>query len=185
MECGTDCSVAAGVMQAAARPEGLPVDCLEGRTAGFKKVLIVEDYQTLQVLYREEFADEGYDVAICSECATLLDMIMVYRPDIILLDAMLGMHITLDMLRDIYAMARGALVLVHSAYPYEYLKNKLSVAAAEYLVKSADIQPVKEKLRSLAERPICSVRRIEAAGQYESILSAGMPGHAGGEHHTI
>jgi len=159
MEYRRDGTAAAGVVQAAAMPEGLPAACLDAWDAGVKKVLIVEDYQTLQLLYREELAEEGYDVAICSECATLLDMIRVHRPDIILLDIMLGTQNTLCLLRDIYALAPGALVLLHSAYSYAYLRNKFGLAAAEYLVKSADIQPMKDKLRDLARS------RSEGCGQ--------------------
>jgi two-component system response regulator BaeR len=125
-------------------PAGLSASCPDGGCAGDRKVLIVEDYQTLQLLYAEELAEEGYDVAVCGDCATLLDMIRAHRPDIIVLDIMLGPHNTLDMLRDIHAVAQGAQVLLHSAYASN------TFGAADYLVKSADIQMMKDKLRNLA-----------------------------------
>jgi len=144
MEYTAGCTEGAEEMRAA-----VPAACPRGGDAGNKKVLIAEDYQMLQLLYSEELAEEGYDVAVCGDCATLLKMIEMHRPDIILLDIMLGEHNALDMLHDIYALSRGALVLLNSAYSHAYSRSAFGVAGADYLVKSADIQPMKDKIRSL------------------------------------
>ena len=154
MDYTAGCTDGAAEMRAA-----VPAACPRGGDAGTKKVLIAEDYQMLQLLYSEELAEEGYDAAVCGDCATLLEMIEMHRPDIILLDIMLGAHNALDLLPDIYALSRGALVLLNSAYSPAYSRAAFGVEGADYLVKSADIQPMKDKIRRLARS------RQEGSGQ--------------------
>lgn len=119
-----------------------------------KKILFVEDDETLSESYLQRFAAEGFDVKRVANGEDALAAALTFKPDLILLDIMMpkvdGFNV-LDILRNT-AETAGIVIVVLSALsqPEDMAKAK-SLGANDYLVKSqvvlADIvERVKEHL---------------------------------------
>jgi two-component system response regulator (stage 0 sporulation protein F) len=53
-------------------------------------ILVLDDDESIRLLYQEELSDEGYEVLSGSDGAALDELIVEKRPDLVLLDLKLG-----------------------------------------------------------------------------------------------
>ena len=107
-----------------------------------KKILLVDDEDGIQLLYREEFEDEGYlvDSAINGEEA--LKIFKDNPPDLVILDInMPGMN-GIEVLRQMKEMNAELPIILSSAYQ-EYKEDFGTWASEEYIVKSANMDELK------------------------------------------
>ena len=65
------------------------------------KILIVDDDETIQMLYADELDEEGYDVFTIGDCTRVMAVIQEKRPDLIVMETKLGRYNGLDLLQDI------------------------------------------------------------------------------------
>lgn len=115
-------------------------------------ILIVEDDEHQQILFKEELAEEGYDVVVASSGQESLEMVQRIEPDCVVLDiAMPGMD-GIEALGRLLASNNQLPVILHTAYA-TYKDNFMTWSADAYVVKSQDLSELKSEIRRvLAKR---------------------------------
>jgi DNA-binding response OmpR family regulator len=116
-----------------------------------KKILLVDDEDGIQLLYREEFEDDGYLVQSAMNGEEALKNFQSDPPDLVILDInMPGMN-GIEVLRKMKEVQPELPVILSSAYP-EYKQDFGTWASEEYVVKSANMDELKAAVRKyLAE----------------------------------
>jgi len=115
-----------------------------------KKILIVDDEEVIRMLYGEELVDEGYKVITTGTGLGLVGLVERERPDLIILDIKMAEHNGLDLLQDIRKEFYNIPVILCSAYS-SYKGDLKSIAADYYVVKSADLSELKQKIKMALE----------------------------------
>lgn len=111
-----------------------------------KKILLVDDEEGIQLLYREEFEDEGYEVVSAYNGNEAIAKLRTDKPDLVILDInMPGMN-GIEVLRQMKEMSPELPVILSSAYP-EYKQDFGSWASEEYIVKSSNLDELKSTVR--------------------------------------
>jgi DNA-binding response OmpR family regulator len=114
------------------------------------KILIVDDEEVIRMLYGEELEDEGYNVITTGSGRGLVELVERERPDLIILDIKMAEHDGLDLLQDIRKEFYNIPVILCSAYS-SYKGDLKSIAADYYVVKSADLSELKQKIKMALE----------------------------------
>jgi CheY-like chemotaxis protein len=113
-----------------------------------KTILIVDDDKHLRRLYKDELEAEGYRVALAANGLEALNLVSRETPDLVLMDIRMpemdGLEAMARLLRD----RGGVPVLLYTAYS-SYQDNFLTWAAEGYLIKSSDLEPLKQKIREI------------------------------------
>lgn len=113
-----------------------------------KRILIVDDEENIRLLYKEEFAEEGYEVAVAASAEEAMAQIETQRPDLITLDIRMPGIDGIEFLRLLREQDRDLPVVIVTAYG-EY-KQDFSVWASDaYVVKSADMDELKAMVRKV------------------------------------
>ncbi len=111
-----------------------------------KRILLVDDEESIQLLYREEFEDEGYVVDSARNGVEALAKFRECPPDLVLLDInMPGMN-GIEVLRQMKELRPSLPVILNSAYQ-EYKQDFGSWASEAYVVKSANMDELKATVR--------------------------------------
>jgi len=107
------------------------------------KVLLIEDDEAVQTLYKRVFSLEGFDIEIADGGQAGLDKVGVFQPDIILLDMMMPGMNGLEVLRRLKADSTTSQIPVIALTNVSELRiteDALSLGANLYLSKS-DTEP--------------------------------------------
>ncbi|MGD8757625.1 MAG: response regulator [Deltaproteobacteria bacterium] len=120
-----------------------------------KKILIVDDEEVIRMLYGEELEEEGYEVATAGSGHGLMEMIEREKPDLVILDIKMAEHDGLDLLQEIRKSFYNIPVILCSAYS-SFKGDLKSIAADYYVVKSADLSELKQKIKMALEGQIPS-----------------------------
>lgn len=111
-----------------------------------KRILLVDDEDGIQLLYREEFEDEGYIIDAALNGEEALSKFRANPPDLVILDInMPGMN-GIEVLRQMKEMRASLPVILSSAYQ-EYKQDFGSWASEAYVVKSANMDELKATVR--------------------------------------
>lgn len=114
------------------------------------KILIVDDEEVIRMLYSEELEDEGYNVITTGSGRGLVELIKRERPELIILDIKMAEHDGLDLLQDIRKEFYNIPVILCSAYS-SFKGDLKSIAADYYVIKSADLGELKQKVKMAFE----------------------------------
>lgn len=113
-----------------------------------KRILIVDDEENIRLLYEEELAEEGYEVATAASAEEAMAQIEAKRPDLVTLDIRMPGVDGIEFLRLLRERDRDLPVIIVTAYA-EY-KQDFSVWASDaYVVKSADLDELKAMVRKV------------------------------------
>jgi DNA-binding NtrC family response regulator len=114
------------------------------------KVLVVDDDESLRVLYSKELSDEGYDVRTVPSGQDAMESIQQSRPDAVVLDIKMEGMDGLSVLDLIMKYDKTIPVVLNTAY--STFKSDFSTWSADaYLVKSSDLKELKDTLRQVLE----------------------------------
>ncbi|MEK6776704.1 MAG: response regulator [bacterium] len=114
-----------------------------------KTVLIVDDEENIRILYKEELADEGYNVILASNGYEALEVLSVQKPDAIILDIKMPGMDGVNLLKLIKERKEDDIpVIICSAYE-EYKQDFSLWASEEYIVKSSDLTKMKGALKRI------------------------------------
>jgi two-component system response regulator MtrA len=103
-----------------------------------KKVLIIEDDQSLYNVYSAELKLRGYDVSHCADGMQAMSVIAETRPDLILLDIILPGRNGLEILEEIMSKEEYldmAVIVVTNYGNDENVKKALELGASDYVLK--------------------------------------------------
>lgn len=104
-----------------------------------KKILLVEDDMALSAVYRSRLEIEGFDVKEVHNGEDALSMTVEYKPDLILLDAMMpkisGFDV-LDILRNTPETANVRIIMLTALSQPKDKERAENLGVDDYLVKS-------------------------------------------------
>jgi len=110
-------------------------------------ILVVDDDKNLRRLYQAELEAEGYRVILAENGQQAVKLAASESPDLIVMDLRMpemdGLEAMARLLQDRCSLP----IILNSAYSY-FQENFLSWAAEDYVIKSADLHPLKEKIRA-------------------------------------
>lgn len=111
-----------------------------------KKILLVDDEESIHLLYRDELEEEGYEVHSAFNGEEALEKLGILSPDLIILDInMPGMN-GIEALRRIKEINSEIPVILCSAYQ-EFKQDLASWASDEYIVKSSNLDELKAAVK--------------------------------------
>jgi DNA-binding response OmpR family regulator len=109
-------------------------------------ILILDDDESIQLLYEEELIDEGYEVLAESDASDIGELIVEKRPDLVLLDLKLGGSSGFEVLQAIRKEDSIVPVIFCTAYPVSPKEAK-SKGANDVVIKSSDLSELKLKIK--------------------------------------
>jgi len=111
-----------------------------------KRILLVDDEESIQLLYRGEFEDDGFIIDSAYNGTEALAMFLQNPPDLVILDInMPGMN-GIEVLRQMKELRADLPVILSSAYQ-EYKQDFGTWASEAYVVKSANMDELKATVR--------------------------------------
>lgn len=113
-----------------------------------KKILLVDDEESIQIVYREEFEDEGYEVISALDGETGLEQFQNEKPDLVILDIRMPGMGGIQVLRQMKMINPAVPVILSSAYQ-EFKRELGSWASDEYIVKSGNLDELKGAVKKL------------------------------------
>jgi DNA-binding NtrC family response regulator len=114
------------------------------------KVLVVDDDESLRMLYFKELSEEGYEVLTVESGREAINSIKESRPDAVILDIKMEGMDGLSVLDLIMEHDKTIPVVLNTAY--STFKSDFSTWSADaYLVKSSDLSELKNTLRQVLE----------------------------------
>jgi len=119
------------------------------------KILVIDGDEAIRLLYADELTEEGYEVITSGDGSQVTELIEQKRPDLIVMEVVLGQYDGLDLLQDIRNAFYRMPVILCTAYSH-FRYDLRSIAADHYVVKSSDLTELKVRIKMA----------MEASGQY-------------------
>jgi CheY-like chemotaxis protein len=113
-----------------------------------KKILVVDDEESIRFLYKEELEEDGYVVECAKNGEEALEMLSIFKPDLISLDIKMPVMDGIEALKRIREKERRLPIILCSAYG-EYKQDFTTWASDAYIVKCADLTQFKSTIRKL------------------------------------
>ncbi len=113
-----------------------------------EKILLVDDEESIQIVYREEFEDEGYEVISAIDGSIGLQKFKEEKPDIVILDIQMPGINGIEVLRQMKMINGDIPVILSSAYQ-EFKRDLGTWASDEYVVKSGNLAELKAAVQRL------------------------------------
>lgn len=115
------------------------------------RLLIIDDERDIRHLYAAELEDEGYEVWTAGNSNEALELLRDREFDAVILDIQLDQESGLELLQKI-SRERGQLPVVLCTAFSSYRDDFSSWLADAYVVKSSDLNELKEQVRVVLAR---------------------------------
>ena len=115
-----------------------------------KKILLVDDEESIHLLYRDALEDAGYEVHSALSGEEALNSLDILKPDLVILDINMPGLNGIDTLRTMKEKMPAMPVILSSAYQ-EFKQDLASWASDDYIVKSADLTELLESVHKHLE----------------------------------
>jgi CheY-like chemotaxis protein len=113
-----------------------------------KRILVVDDEESIRLLFQEELTDIGYEVVTAESGEEALRMVKQQKPDLITLDIRMAQMDGSEFLQELRKMYRDLPVVVCTAYD-DYRQDFRLWASDGFITKSSDISELKAKITEL------------------------------------
>ena len=114
------------------------------------KVLVVDDDQSLRMLYEKELSEDGHQVEAVSSGHDALKSIDASRPDVVVLDIKMDGMDGLTVLDEIMKKDKTIAVILNTAYS-TFKSDFTTWSADAYVVKSSDLSELKQTIRQVLQ----------------------------------
>ena len=115
-----------------------------------KKILLVEDEDSLRILYGMELSEMGYEIILAKDGQKAIEKFSQGNPDLVIMDLKLPDMDGLDVICRILEGNPNVPVIINTAYS-DYRADFMSWAAREYIVKSSDLTELKNAITAVLE----------------------------------
>lgn len=117
-----------------------------------KKILLIDDEESIQLVYREEFEDDGYKIISALDGETGLELFQSEKPDIVILDIQMPGMNGVEVVRQMKMLDSSVPVILSSAYQ-EFMQDLGTWASDAYVVKSGNLEYLKQTVQKLLVKP--------------------------------
>ena len=111
-----------------------------------KTLLVVDDEESIRILYQAEFEDDGYRVLLAENGEEAVKIFWDDKPDLVILDIQMPGMNGLEALRQMKSIDAAVPVILCTAYP-NYMEDITCWASEEYIIKSGDLTGLKAAAR--------------------------------------
>ncbi|WP_348822684.1 response regulator transcription factor [Flavobacterium aestuarii] len=148
------------------------------------KLLIIEDEPNLLSVLRKGFTENNFEVSVCLDGETALEMIQNNDFDVVILDVMLPKVNGIEICRRLRAIKNYVPILLLTALgTSENIVNGLENGADDYLVKPFKFTELNARVMALARRAsldtqkpdIIKIENLEINGKTKSVHRNGNP----------
>ena len=115
-----------------------------------RKILVVDDEESIRELYRADLSDEGYEVELAMDGRQALVLLESFLPNLVTLDIKLPDIDGIEVLRRIREKNATIPVILLTAFG-EFRQDFNTWASDAYIVKSHDTTELKDTVRRLLE----------------------------------
>jgi DNA-binding response OmpR family regulator len=112
------------------------------------RILVVDDEELIRRLYLAELARDGYEVDTVASGAEAIDQVNTADYRAVVLDIELPDMAGLEVLQRLREVSPDTPIILNSAYT-TYKTDFRSWLADDYIVKSSDLEPLKQKIKEL------------------------------------
>ena len=116
-----------------------------------KKLMFVDDEESIRLLYREEFEEKGFNVVLAASGEEALEMFDEAQPDLVVIDIKMPGMDGIELLKKLREKSRDVPAILCTAYG-EYKQNFETWASDAYIVKSSRLESLFEKVNELLSR---------------------------------
>ncbi|MDI6753706.1 MAG: response regulator [Thermodesulfobacteriota bacterium] len=116
-----------------------------------KKILCIDDDQSLLLLYQEELSEEGYKVVVAKDGKEALAKFEKEKPHVVVMDIRMPVMDGIETLNAMLGKNRQVPVILNTAYT-QYRENFMTWGAEAYLIKSSDLTELKKKIREILDK---------------------------------
>lgn len=115
------------------------------------KILVVDDEESIRLLYGEELAEEGHEVATAATAIEAAEKLAAGTFDLVVLDIKLKNESGLDLLQKIVKERHEMPVILCTAF--SCYKDDFSAWLADgYVVKSSDLTELKDEIKRVLNK---------------------------------
>ena len=112
------------------------------------KILIVDDEEHIRMLYKETLSRDGHQVITAASGKEALACLEKSEIDLVILDIELEGENGINVLKSIKETKADLPIILNTAYSI-YKSDFKTWMAEDYIVKSSDIQPLRDKINQL------------------------------------
>ena len=141
-----------------------------------EKILVLDDSESIRLLLTAELRDEGFKVIAKKDICDALNLIRMHEPDLIIMEIEQGGVSGLDLLLDIRNDFYDLPVIIWTRYP-EFKSDLRAIAADYYVLKSSDLEELKDKV----SRSIESGKPFYSCGFHSGDENGRTPGGGNGK----
>lgn len=113
-----------------------------------KKILVVDDEESIRLLYREELTQAGYQVEVAANGLEAFEKIERNPPDLITLDLKMEGLDGISFLRQLREKRRTLPVIICTAYG-EFKQDFAVWSSHAYITKSSDLRELLNTVRGI------------------------------------
>jgi len=117
-----------------------------------KKILIVDDEEPIRMLYKSELEEEGYKIFLAANAHEALEIVEKESLDLVVLDIKMPGMDGIEAMQKIVGKKKEVPIIINSAYPH-FKESFMTWVAEEYVVKSANLQELKDKIKQILNKP--------------------------------
>jgi len=113
-----------------------------------KKLMFVDDEESIRLLYQEEFEEKGFAVVVASNGMEALELFDRENPDLVIIDIKMPGMDGIELLKRLREKSRNVPAVLCTAYG-EYKHNLETWASDAYIVKSSNLEGLFQKVNEL------------------------------------
>ena len=114
------------------------------------KVLVVDDVEYVQLMYKQAFAELGYELRFAKYGEEALQLYRTWHPELIILDIKLPDMTGLQVLERIRASDKETMVIMSTAYNMaDTVRQAAALGVSHYISKPVDIESVLTRVKKL------------------------------------